>query len=328
QDLTTASACLSARRTRLRTVFNRGACTSLDLLTADFGHWPPQGLTVDKPPVQPLRIRSLFNIAAATRSEAASILHEMEHDEEARKAMTAVPGWIAKTILYVSALRSALRPALQRGVGASAAYVITSNPQREIFMRGFNFRPDGENTLSHEHIHVLQNDRLLAGKPCAFDNFHTEDLYRDDNEIDPAILDDLIYMSDESEIQVRLHIILATAYQFTQTLPQTRPELQCLLFCCGVLEMNEADEKRMSRLIAKMDRAGKPLFIPNLESRAFDPIVEAAEEIGILRDEYIRVDKQDHFKNVTLPAIYADLIDLYGDTKLAAKLRRGLPAPT
>jgi hypothetical protein len=88
------------------------------------------------------------------------------------------------------------------------------------------------------------------------------------------------------------------AYQFTQSLPQTCLELQCLLFCCGVPKMNETDEMCIGWLIAKMDRAGKQIFIPNLG------------------------------RHVTLPSIYADLIALYGDTKLAAKLGRGLPART
>lgn len=320
---------LRARRARLKMLFNKGAGNSREILSADFGHWPPRGLRVTDTPQGPVRIYSAFNPVAVIRADvrSARISIARDQDDENAQDLQALPAWRLNWLLYRSAATDFIRNAVKRGDGASAGFIFSFNSAREIFMRSFNFKDDGENTLAHEHIHILQGDRHREGKDSAFDNRLVKGLFRDIGNIKKEDRDLAEYLMDESEIQVRLHVILATAYQFTQALPENATALRCLLYACGMFDLNKKQEQEMEAQFEKEAAAGRPVFIHDPEDPAFAPLDEVVSELDFLHAKVVRPRKKAHFSHYVLPALYAGLMDLYGAPEKAQELRAALPAP-
>ncbi len=75
------------------------------------------------------------------------------------------------------------------------------------------------NTLSHEHIHILQKAQMRKGMS---DPFGRNKRHKMDSLIKPHAGSMARYLCEEDEIQVRLHQVVSSHYRATQKIPLTR----------------------------------------------------------------------------------------------------------
>jgi hypothetical protein len=152
-------------------------------------------------------------------------------------------------------------------------------------------------TLGHEAIHSLQGDHYYRLKEI-FGTHAANWIWSSQNDVTSDMIVD-----GGSEIQARIHEILMQGYQRWGSLPQNYHELWAALENDGVKP--PADIRNRLEKLTPEDPAQK--FI--LAKRNF---TAGAYEIDYLNRD-LSEDEQKIFWEKTLPLLYADLIEMYGD---------------
>jgi hypothetical protein len=275
---------LPSRDERLRDVFARKAATSREILAADFGAWPPNGLAVTEAPQGRVELRSMFRGAARTAVDLWHIsrgIAKADGVSRLRHAAEAVP-FLAVTffslLLTNPGMVNALRP-----------HIIYLNP----FVSKGRSRAD---ILSHEHTHVLQRSSGEGKDDIYGSDGLTKGLCRDS-------AGDADYIGKGSELQARLHVLLVNAYAQTQLMPASLTQFWQVLMKAGVLP---------PVMLGAMLLRDEKTLVPQL--RALRELENGdARELESFNLAYLKPELRMKFWVETLPALYADLLALYGD---------------
>lgn len=162
---------------------------------------------------------------------------------------------------------------------------------------------DRANTLSHEHIHILQKAQMRKGLSDPFGRNRRHNLQAF---IKPSAPSYNQYLCDEDETQVRLHQLVAAHYRSTRRLPLNMPELYALLETEGV----RTGSAFVTRLLSgQTGMAAKARFTVR------SPRSSLAGSVSDLNTIFqtITPQKRDEYCRTILPAIYGQLLELYGD---------------
>lgn len=316
---------LEHRQQRRAEIIARGEADSLEILTADFGHWPPRGLRISRPPQGRVSIRSAYNIAAHVRDYTGPVAQAPASVLAQRAAVWA----LAPVLLLIVVFSNAV------------GFIRKDGRNRTLFMKHIRtgkLANTPENTLAHEHIHILQNDRMLRKEPSAFDGEHVKGLYTPNEKLDDKDKKKLAYYGEETEIQARMHCVLTYIYQKTQTMPVTRADLLDVLWYSDMLpmpllgktlngqplidfivndpELNEWKNAR-DRMLAQGIKGQL------IDAQAPDAMVTYKDigEIGSVYRKLVPGSLKARFRWQALPLIYADLLEIYGDIDTAEAIR-------
>lgn len=317
-------ATLRVRKRELTRLFNKGSCRSIDILKADFGHWPPRDLEIEEPQQTRLRIKSKFNMLALLGAHKRAVTHFLDHNERAKILKTRIPRWRIWLLEMEIAFKNTVNTMRRHD---TIGFVIPNNTRREIFMVDGRVNEDLHDTLAHEHIHILQGDRFMAGQPSAFDEQNVREVFGTVGDIDADRKKTLEYHAKECEIQARLHLLFVQIYHFTRHMPRDLTEFKLQMIACSIIPPQDMDFQALRQgFLTAEEKDRMPLF-PVLDDEIAGPLLDTSRTLRKLRRDYVPPDKRARFDNYVLPAIYADLVGLYGDRKLAARLRAELPAP-
>lgn len=248
------------RAIHISMMVDQGAVPSLSILKADFGHWPPRGLNIVRPPSR----TTTFQRYSAP---------------------------LSLTSAYVDNSETANKIYINRAGSLSALFNLAS--------------ADLADTVSHEHIHILQKNMMRDGISGAFGRNRKHKL---NDVFKPFVGSMAKYLCEEDETQVRIHQIVAHHYRQFQQLPLNPHELWALLKIEGV-------------------KINSPLVDTMLDSaegvKARYKFSTSSYKSGLIRPEIIRdmssifwcvkdEKRDDYCKNV-FPAFYGQLLELYGD---------------
>ncbi|MGZ9096901.1 MAG: hypothetical protein ACXW30_01225 [Micavibrio sp.] len=239
----------------------QGEVPSLSILKADFGHWPPQGLDIVRPPAKTTEFQKY----------------------------TAPLGFL--TTAYVDNSESANRIYINRAASLSALFNLAS--------------ADFADTVSHEHIHILQKNMMRAG---ISDPFGRNRKHKLNDAFKPFIGSMAKYLCEEDETQVRIHQIVAHHYRQFQQLPLNPHELWALLKVEGVKINSPLVDSMLDS--AEGIKARYKFSTSSYKSGLIKP--------GIIREMStifwcVQNEKRDDYCKNVFTALYGQLLELYGD---------------
>jgi len=290
-----------ARERNLNRKYDTVQTTALALLTDDFGHWPPKGLDIVNQPGFPVEIRSAFADSATYVHSAAST---------AASPMT----WIGALIWFNKSMTAGmtyLGVMMFTNILSLGGFVKTSKPNtihvNDIWAGLRYINPESEtlaNIISHEHWHVIQNqDRKVSLSSALDERIKLDEMFHEK----PSRF--VRYLSDEAELQARMHTILANAYHQHGVMPVTKHELWAVMASQG-LEV-PAEVQRLARTNKACAQAFAR-FDKNedfLEDHSDKSAVGDLDKVG----KAIHQDKLFRFWDVVMPKLYGDMLELYGD---------------
>lgn len=329
-------------------LLTRGSATVDEILAASYGEWPPRGLDILGHNRQTVAFTSLTG-------------HLNSWDKSVPPAPVdthttgiRVLDELIRTALPLARMNDTVFNMLTRPEFITNG-VTDNRIEREI---GINTHsavveplingtlPRAQSVLGHEVTHVLQEDHTsyrrastayedavlslasarntvlpYAGTPEA-DILAKSNLAPE--YIRPGInLDSLSYIGRGIEIQARLHQVLSDGYQTWGRLPGSREELAVALDARGITMPNSLrtilDD---SPTIAATRDIFRPLSTPQPPIDKHNPAVWALDHINVIQSA-LNDTGRDMFWRDTLPAMYGDLIEMYGDRDGRARMDLG-----
>jgi hypothetical protein len=290
----------------------RGHATMLELMTSSFGEWPPKGLDIKS-----------------------NVLHDQQ-----------VKLGIAEGVLTAK-VRSASGFVYKRLLGQADS---TKSKDRNISLDESLVEDGFYSTLGHEAVHVLQGDNSSRkldtfGKQMNFIQKMVNGLFGQDEATSNLIMNRLIdkkegglsqqfnssigpfgsdpwvkemkrirYLREGIEIQARIHQIIIDGYPRWGKVPANRDEFYAAMKNAGC-KLPPEIEKHLEDLPANSSAKS---FLSCAKGTCYK-----VEEIDEVNDSFNK-EGQAEFWNKVMPALYGDLIELYGD-KLGGK--RMSPGP-
>lgn len=269
----------------------RGYATMKEILTASFGEWPPRGLEMNPA------------ITHEQRVAIRPILDSLKGEQE-------------------GGVFSRLKEMV--GVLVDTGGCTFPGGAREIFLNKLACRLLGSNDtisiLSHEATHILQLDhsyraREVFGRDASLEILKLQrarpasdalmtSLGKDFNK---AADKKLAYLGRGMEVQARIHEIMIDAYQRSGRLPLKMDELWMALQSAG-LRPPPSITRQLKSVSTHPDvwvfRSDKPSLAANMRAKDIQKVNDSLTPEG-----------QEVFWRETLPGMYADLIEMYGDTR-------------
>lgn len=266
----------------------RGWATMRELLEMSFGEWPVKGLEID-----------------------AGMAHE--------KKVSLIPCDEDNCIASVQPLDG--RRAIKHAVDLAKAVREQDDSVHAV--------------LGHELVHVLQHEgvywktespfwqKVIDSPPSLIFQFLfkrtraekiAKRFHKETKTLKSAFNEEtrkrLGYLSDGDELQARLHEVMMAGYPHWGRLPQTKHELTLAIMATGLLGMQ-------ARFTTDSGAALPSVFLKEVD-------VEAAREVGTVPLNLCH-DQEGQARFIdTLTALYANLLELYGDKN--ARARFGLDA--
>lgn len=292
------------RKDMFRKIAKRRAATMQEILTASFGHWPPRGLNISAQHSEMIDVRPLPDSFKIYKHYSESLFNRLQARMETTGCVFRDP--YRKPTIYLNSLLCSAAP---------LAYKISSLAS----------------TTGHEAIHVLQNMNRATSYDPASDRIWYSDATSDLIAFELIALNEITkkstlqklsgifnclstwaaggfsYQSEGSEIQARLHQILAENYPKWGRLPANKTELWLAMRNAGLVTPKEI--KKQLDVVAKDNpdftrSKGKPGPVSDINT----VLRHLAPSVKIL------------FWEKTLPLLYADLVSMYGDKETAGNL--------
>lgn len=297
----------------------QGSATIDEIMFASFGAWPPNGLQIIGENNQRVSFMSLWqmnnhlNTINAPEHKTSLVGRLKEAFSVAGKATLEnerIIGINKGSTIYLDRFASLLKGNLWAAISGNADTLKT--------------------TMAHETVHLLQGDHYWRAKEV-FGHKNSQTIWRtqdnatsnliakevfDSHTKKPGFLSRIFdklsgnlgssYYQQGIEIQARIHEVVADGYQRWGTMPQNRAELFAALENAG---MNVPD-----KYLAEIQRLPIAEDIEILfqskksDGKAKEAINDLNATVKMLTDE-----GQDKFWNVAIPAMYSDLIEMYGD---------------
>ncbi len=279
----------------------RGHATMLELLTASFGEWPPKGIEIDKSILhnQVVKLSAFDNDnlngqASSTKKKDRFI--NMNQDLVAsHQGVNSTLGHESIHILQGdNAFRKKDTFGAQMGFGAKMATSLfgQEEPTGDIIM---------SNILEHKDIGGLCNEF----------NDSVRGLDRNDWR---AALKRINYLREGIEIQARIHQIIIDGYPNWKEVPASPDAFFAAMKRAGI-QLPPEIEKRLAELPSNSP-ARK--FLEGGAPKAKN-VVKKVGEINKVTASFEK-NGQQIFWNKIMPALYADLITMYGDKNGAKKM--------
>lgn len=170
-----------------------------------------------------------------------------------------------------------------------------------------------ESIISHEHLHLLQNQNRAKGDITEEQNIFlskAEILIKDTSD------SHLKYLLGRNECEARLHEMMLSFYRKNTTLPTTYNEFLGALLCCDTLcgffkkvfiKENSKEEYPQYEQFKIRDESTMDDFIDII--------------IGIKDDLLVK----ERFAKEVLPVMYSSLLLYYGDTTASKKMLDSIP---
>lgn len=299
-------------------LFNAGACGSTDILRADFGQWPPRGLDVTAQPEGAVRFRWLYTPLYAC--ETASILYKkLKKDPDAPADLQKFPAFVAVPLLAgAMAVYGMISMAGHMlGWGKLRGMVIGGDPGRRIYITPVS-ATQRTDVISHEHIHILQGDRGVGkgkgkGKGILASIF-AEALKNQDGHTR--------YKLEDNEVQANMHLLMLNFYRAQQVMPATKYEFLAALLSHTLIRIGAGREfldfVHSDRMRAAQKRLGLNQAMPGPDDEASQ---EFSGDMFLFADMLNSFEERKAFITDALPALYADLVEMYGAPRTAAAIR-------
>jgi hypothetical protein len=275
----------------------RGHASIDELLYASFGEWPPRGLDIVHE--NPRRVNLTTSL---------SHFHSTGNHKKQ-------PPWHKKLYEYMT-------------IGGYARL----GGERNIFVnRPISLLCGALSVLGHEAAHILQGDhywraRDIMGKDALSVIYPQEDVVSNitvrrttDTEFKPGLLRRVFnavsnasglginYLKEGVEIQARLHECLIAGYAHWEKMPQNNTEF---LFAMKSVGFRLTPDLRKV-MDAHPDREELESAFPRTKSR-FSLGYDFVHDIQVVQANLTQKGQKD-FWNYTMPRLYADLIEMYGD---------------
>lgn len=286
-------------------LLKRGHASIKEILTASFGEWPLKGLEiglhVDND--QSVTFKPLTNRGVAARASFGG-----------KKTI-----WVnaelcpTKPTLFGSSLNSIL--------GHETTHILQADHLKmaaETF--GSVTRKKDFRTYTEFSKRVAMSDTIMSDLTDDKENLGRFSLRTAFNAairlMKPS--DYLSYMREGREIQARMHEIIMDGYQRWNRMPQNKDELWAALTNAGL--------KPPLEIARHLESLPTNSNVQDFLSKQATPVWSAREIQTISRT--LSKAGLDIFWNKTLPALYADLIEMYGDTPGRARFGMGVNPKT
>lgn len=278
-------------------MYAKGHVNSLDLLRTDFGHWPPNGLDIVRPPNIDIKFRSMFGTVYGLSRFIPSLT-------SIYLISTFFKSYPISTVIF-TALTTAARVMSLGGFVKQGESTIFLNDMYRAFGQTQGGRRYLSHIISHEFKHVVQGRDREESMSSAFDG--------DRLEIKGMLIEDASkhqkYLAEEYEIQARLHTLMVGAYHQFEKMPTSYAELIAVLYSQGmylpkvvVREVRETEEGKKAFSFFKTD---KDLLDRYADKDAIKYLSEVIKAVSPW--------KRKMFCQDVLSFIYGDMLELYGD---------------
>ncbi len=292
----------------------RGHASVAELLEASYGEWPPKGLDIDAGNEQRVKLTSVFSM----KQDGAEKKNFFKHIYD--QTMGA---------LTVAGLGSV---AGDRQIGANKMICCTLP---HLFGRSML-----NETLGHETIHVLQGDHYWRAKETlghkasqkiwtdqndAASNMIAQDVFSKHEgksflqrafiAATGLVMGNITYLKSGLEIQARIHEALIDGYPRWGGLPQTKEEFLVAMEDSGLNMPDSVREKLDQHPDIDAARARFDTF------KFLNP--SAASDLNQVQ-RALTAEGREMFWEESLPALYGDLIEMYGDGPGRERLGLGI----
>ena len=197
-------------------------------------------------------------------------------------------------------------------------YLISKNIHRE--------SKDVYKTISHENIHILQchngdfdfENRLIERQRA---KQYCKEYLRSDIKSDGY----LEYLLEKVEVEARVHELVSAFYIETQHFPISRKDfLVCLFYSNDVLEhlhltleKYHPKSKKVSSLLNDISK----LAITHSITSPINTTTDATVDFSVIFNSLNNTDQLFDFINFELPRYFCNVLKLYGDRSISAKLQ-------
>lgn len=265
----------------------RGHATMRELLEMSFGEWPVKGLEIDPDRKHEQGVRFIRkdkgHLAAVQPLDwRRAIRYNNQLAEDAKSGILSLHGIFCHEAAHVLQNESVYWKSDSVIVGLIAWPFVQT----------------------YHRIFKKTQAEKIAGKflheECAY-------LRAEFNGKRSSTIETVEYLAHSKELQARLHEVMAEGYQDWSCLPKTKYELLGSFVSAGVLEPSDIPIE-----------IEDPIFLQKIQM----PIRAASEISYLLKEVFFTKSVRGRFVNEILPALYVNLLELYGDKN--ARQRFGL----
>lgn len=278
-------------------MYAKGEANSLDILRTDFGHWPPNGLDIVRPPDFDIKFKSIFGTFAGLSRFFPSLTSAFLTAQLSKSSP------ISAAIFF--AIATAARVMALGGFVKKKEPTIFLNDGYRLLGRFQGGRRYLSHIISHEFKHVLQGRDSIESLSSSI-NGDRKDIA---SMLEEDVSEHKKYLAEECEIQARLHTVIVGAYHQFERMPTNYEELIAALHSQGVKIPDIALRHARSTL------QGRQAFSFYVKDDELHDRYADKSAIGDLNSvlEAVRQEHQKQFSAEILPFIYGDLLELYGD---------------
>lgn len=299
----------------------QGSATIDEIMFASFGEWPPAGLKIAGENNRRVSFMSLWQMNTHLNGVNGPE-HQMSVFGKLKDSFTVagratldkdrIIGINKGTTIYIDRFIALMKGNLFAAITGDADTLKT--------------------TMAHETAHLLQGDhywrakevfghensqKIWRGQNDATSNMLARDVF-DSHTKKPGFLANAFnkvaiffgfgssYYQQGIEIQARIHEVVADGYQRWGTMPGNRAELYAALENAGLNVPDKyLDEIQKSPMVEDIEILFQS---KKANGKVSDAVNDLNSTANMLTDE-----GQDKFWDVTIPAMYSDLIEMYGD---------------
>jgi len=265
----------------------RGHASMMEILTASFGEWPPRGLKINP------------NVLHEQRVELKPLLEEI----------CGRGNYVGKPEIELNKAECEKYNGLHSTMGHEAVHILQGNNSyggRGSMIKGMVYMLFGMDKPASNIIMKKLTSRKEGGLCEAFTrvaNASGLDKWREE----------ISYIRQGTEVQARIHQIMIEGYPRWGKMPANSDEFYAAMQNAG-LKLPPEIEQRLESLPVNSSAYG---FLACAKGRCVK-----VPDIQVISDSLADSGK-NIFWNKTLPALYADLIEMYGDVQGAKRFGLG-----
>ncbi|HPF78078.1 MAG TPA: hypothetical protein PLF01_02190 [Alphaproteobacteria bacterium] len=280
-------------------MYARGHANSLDILKADFVHWPPNGIDVVHAPDIDVNFRSIFSTSEGWKRLIPSFNSLMITTSLFKShPIAATLFWAISTTARVAELGGFIDPA------RSNTTIFLND-----FYRLFTFTQGGRRFLSqiitHEFKHIVQARDKQESLSSSLDNNRLGIASYLEDKPDEHVK----YLSEECELQARLHTMMVGLYHQFEKLPSNRDEFYAALASQGInvpeTFLSIAERTSQGREALSFYQRDDALFARYADTSAVKDLNKVFDALT--------PERKIKFWSRVMPFIYGDMLELYGD---------------
>lgn len=227
------------REQRMNQLLLRGHATVAEIMRADFGEWPPNGVELAVEPKQDVKLLSMWRACNKTQLERSE---KLGAEKKGKKSRRILPGFIIRGIIKAGLTMMASGAILGKRI----------EPVRTIYLNSF-LSYSRASTTGHEATHIMQTDHAKTLKDAEYKSISDEitlgfwktakrqsfakrtwERVQGKHNEKEQKEESAAYYQRGREIQARMHQILAAGYSKWGCVPTTKEELWAALIGGGV----------------------------------------------------------------------------------------------